>query len=399
MSYLRIGTGYYKIVNVPMANGSKTKQITKWSRQNIIDDNSKDYLTDIDKYDGFTVIPSHSDYKQTIDGFYNLYNPLSHKNIENVKEDDIPYSIGFLKHIFEDQFNLGLDYLSILYQYPMQILPILCLVSEERNTGKTTFLNLMSWLFEDNTTFIRNADISSRFNNDWSNKLIIAVDEVYLDKAEDTERIKCLATAKQLKEEGKGKDKVAVDFFGKLIFCSNKVHNFIRIDESETRFWVREIKTLEKYYENFESKLKYELPYLISYIANRKISTPSRSRMWFKSDDIKTSALNKLKYHSKATVEKEIISFLKDRFDTFEVETLKYCNAELIEALNNYNVRINTGHLSHILEDKWKLKSTNSSYLKYYLSRVPGSNKMSVQSEQNKGRYYTFEKEFIYAIN
>jgi len=44
-----------------------------------------------------------------------------------------------VKHIFGDQIELGLDYLQLLYQKPVQILPIVCLVSKERSTGKTTF--------------------------------------------------------------------------------------------------------------------------------------------------------------------------------------------------------------------------------------------------------------------
>ena len=46
-------------------------------------------------------------------------------------------------HIFGDQYELGLDYLQILYTMPQQKLPILLLVSEERNTGKSTILNFL----------------------------------------------------------------------------------------------------------------------------------------------------------------------------------------------------------------------------------------------------------------
>lgn len=40
-----------------------------------------------------------------------------------------------------------LDYLQLLYLYPIQKLPILLLVSEERNTGKSTFLNFLKAIF------------------------------------------------------------------------------------------------------------------------------------------------------------------------------------------------------------------------------------------------------------
>lgn len=52
---------------------------------------------------------------------------------------------------------------------PRQKLPILLLVSEERNTGKTTFLNFLKSIFEDNATFNTNEDFRSKFNSDWLN--------------------------------------------------------------------------------------------------------------------------------------------------------------------------------------------------------------------------------------
>src|SRR5690606_32260370 len=103
---------------------------------------------------------------------------------------------NLLRHIFNEQYDLGLDYLTILWKLPTQVLPIFCLVSEERNTGKTTFLNLLKSIFEGNMTLNTNEDFRSRFNSDWAGKLIVAIDEVLLDKKDDSERIKNLSTAK-----------------------------------------------------------------------------------------------------------------------------------------------------------------------------------------------------------
>jgi hypothetical protein len=55
-------------------------------------------------------------------------------------------------------------------------------------------------------TYNKNEDFRSQFNSDWASKLIIAVDEVLLDKVEDSERIKNLSTARTFKTEAKGKD-------------------------------------------------------------------------------------------------------------------------------------------------------------------------------------------------
>lgn len=91
----------------------------------------------------------------------------------------------------------------------------------------------------------KNEDFRSRFNSDWSEKIIIAIDEVLLDKREDSERIKNLSTSQVFKTESKGKDKIETPFYGKFILCSNNEDNFILIDEREIRYWVRKVPSIE----------------------------------------------------------------------------------------------------------------------------------------------------------
>lgn len=95
---------------------------------------------------------------------------------------------------------------------PLQKLPILLLVSEERNTGKSTFLNFLKLLFEANVTFNTNENFRSQFNDAWNGKLVIVVDEVLLNKREDSERLKNLRTTYNYKMEAKGRDREEVSF-------------------------------------------------------------------------------------------------------------------------------------------------------------------------------------------
>lgn len=88
-------------------------------------------------------MPSHTNYQKEISGFYNLYEPIDHVPTEG----DFSDIEKLLLHIFEEQYELGLDYMQLLYMQPTQKLPILLLVSEERNTGKTTFLNFLKAIF------------------------------------------------------------------------------------------------------------------------------------------------------------------------------------------------------------------------------------------------------------
>ena len=134
--YVRIGTSFYKLVKSPTIAGHFNEQLVTWSEHTIKQDHGKDFLSKVPKYDGFTCIPNHLNFKKEYHRFYNIYSPLSHM----IKEGIIDTSLNFVEHIFGNQKELGLDFLSILFTKPTQILPILCLVSKARSTGKSSFL-------------------------------------------------------------------------------------------------------------------------------------------------------------------------------------------------------------------------------------------------------------------
>lgn len=184
--YIRVGTEYYREVMRPQANGTTCKCLVYWKASTIKADHGKDYLNDVPKYDCFCTVPSHTDYNKIIGNAYNLYEPITHKPMPG----DWNAIDGLLRHIFGEHYEYGLDYIQLLYQMPLQKLPILILVSEQRNTGKTTFLNLLKAIFQDNATFNTNEDFRSKFNSDWAGKLLIMVDEVLLLRREDSLRSK-----------------------------------------------------------------------------------------------------------------------------------------------------------------------------------------------------------------
>ena len=103
-------------------------------------------------------------------------------------------------------------------------------ISGGTGSGKTTFLNLLKLIFGGNVTFNTNEDFRSQFNDDWAGKLLICVDEVLLNRREDSERIKNLSTARSYKAEAKGRDRREVEFFGKFVLCSNNERNPVLIE-------------------------------------------------------------------------------------------------------------------------------------------------------------------------
>ncbi|GHT30636.1 hypothetical protein AGMMS49574_10780 [Bacteroidia bacterium] len=201
--YIRIGTLLYKVVQRPLISGDYIEEKILWSYETLRQDYGKNNLPEIEKYNGFCIIPDHVNYQQVHGTYLNQYEPINHIPCQG----KFPYIRSFLSHIFDEQVELGLDYLQILYTQPTQMLPILLLVSNERNTGKTTFLRFLKMIFGKNATFNTNEDFRSQFNADWAHRLLVLVDELLLNKMEDTEKIKNLSTAGDYKIEAKGKDR------------------------------------------------------------------------------------------------------------------------------------------------------------------------------------------------
>ena len=240
--YIRIGTQLYKVVQRPLISGDFIEEKVQWSYETLRQDYGKNNLPEIEKYDGFCSIPDHVNYQRVHGTYLNLYEPIPHRP----EPGEFPHIRAFLAHIFGPQIELGYDYLQLLLTRPTQILPILLLVSGERNTGKTTFLRLLKMIFGKNATFNTNEDFRSQFNLDWANKLLVMVDELLLNKIEDTEKIKNLSTAGDYKVEAKGKDRREIEFFAKFVLCSNNEKNPIIIPQEEIRFWVLKINPISR---------------------------------------------------------------------------------------------------------------------------------------------------------
>ena len=393
--YIRVGTTYYKLIERPQISGDKITSLVKWSRETIVQDHGKKIIYDIPKYDGFCCIPNHLNYQKTVENFYNIYNEIPYQpSVSKVSVDEIPFSISFLQHIFGNQVDLGLDYLKILLENPTQILPILCLVSKERATGKTTFLKWMKEIFGRNMTYIKGDSFNSQFNSDWASMLIIAIDEVFFDRKEITERLKYLSTTNKDKLENKGKDREEIDFFGKFILCSNNEDNFIQIDENEIRFWVLKINPIKLENTEFLQNLISEIPQFLSFLIHRKFYSQKKSRMWFSPDEIKTKALQKLVFKNGNKLEAKIVELLYEFFESNEVQEISVVPQDILNMLNRMFRQLNFSRndVRTILKDKWKLEPQKNglTYIRYDIDYSGNFCENNVV-----GRYFKISKNFI----
>ena len=341
-NYVRIGTEYYKKIVEKAPNKQTEINIVRWSKENINQDfhNSKEFIKMIEKCDAFTNIPENDPekYQQIIisekDGItsrlYNRYSPVTH-----VPEEGSWRTINkLLHHIFdyknvagESLYDFALDYIQLLYTQPIKHLPILCLVSKERGTGKTTFLNLLRAIFVENMRILDSERLMSKFNGSWAGKLIVSVDESFINMDEKNgagNKLKMIATNATIPCEGKGKDSTEVPNISKLILCSNDEYNFVKIDMEENRYCIIKVNPIEDTRDpHMFDKMVDEIPAFLYFLKNRQLYYPEKSRLWFEESLFETEALNKIKERTESASIKHIKEVIREQFYMQEADTIK----------------------------------------------------------------------------
>jgi Family of unknown function (DUF5906) len=327
-NYFRVGDDYFEYVDIPDPTGRLENNFHKRSPATIRQDHGGDIFKHIPKYKAFCNVPSHTGYSRVISSCFNLYFPFAHEP----EDGECQISIDFIKHVFGTEeksytnkdgkiitvqnWDLALDYITILFKYPQYILPILCLVSKDRQTGKTTFINWLNKIFTLNMSIVSNQDLSSDFNAHWLSKLLIACDETMIDSQSVMEKIKALSTAKSAFKNGKGTNQEAQYFFGKFILVSNNEDNFVRLDKQEIRFWINKVPPLKKINTELEFDLIEEIPAFLNFLNKRSLATTKMERHWFDSNLLKTDALLAVQKNSVGQLEKSFYNSMKSLFET-----------------------------------------------------------------------------------
>jgi len=357
-NYVRVGDTYFEWVTIVDNHGHKTPELKRRLKSTITDDHGGNFTKHIPKMKDFVNIADHMNYQPIIHNCMNRYHELEHKPAEldpgDKVEDIIPETLKLIKHIFGtgkvkhrtregkeviiDEWELGLDYVQLLYQQPVQKLPILCLVSRENKTGKTTFADWLKAIFTKNMAIVGNADLANDFNSFWASKLLIACDETKIDKDVVIEKLKSLSTAKRIVVNQKGVDHVEFDFLGKFIMLTNNEDNFIRASDDDTRYWVRKVPVIPQEHRDvdIDKKLFDEIGYFLAYINTRKMKTVKEDRMWFAENLIRTDALRRVIHESRPAIQKQIASCLKEYFLSYDIEEIKMSTVDIDrEFLNN----------------------------------------------------------------
>ena len=284
---IRVGNDVLELITIPDTLGRPHTTLVGRTREVIKERYGNSTLTQAPYYDALAVVPSHTDYKRVVGNCWNIYNRLE---IEPSKGEHPMWDM-LMKRIFGEQEALGWDYLTLLYRNPTQVLPVLCLVSPENHTGKSSFGNALSYLFGANVGFYTQDDLNSTFNG-WI-KSLVAVFEEISDAKKTLNKIKAMSTAKKATINEKYKPQVDFEPFVKLVILSNNAETLIKATEFDVRYWIRRLNplTAEEYIPKFDARLQAETPAVLYTLATRQMATPDKSRMWFSHDAIKTDAL------------------------------------------------------------------------------------------------------------
>jgi hypothetical protein len=407
--YLRVGPDYYKRIMTLNSHNEYEEQLTNWKIGEINRDYGKEFIRQIPKYDAFINRPCNTgEYQKTystnhngiVSNLFNIYNPVDHEPAAG----EWPTIKKFLTHIFsaanldgEVLFEFGLDYLQLTYEYPKQRLPILCLVSSERNTGKSTFLDFLKKIFGANVSILDNQRFNPKFTSHFAGKLIVAIDEGHIpvnDKM-TKEMIKNMATGKVMWLEAKGSNAKGVENFTHLVFCSNDEKNFMQIDDGENRFAVIKVPSFRKAGEKDDpdmlDKMGKEIPAFLNFLQNRRLSSSKKeTRFWFPESVYTTEALRVVMDRTKNTIESELEEFFTDAFLNFGQNELNYTLKDLHAELNKEReFKLPVTKLKDLLLDKYGIKPGGSRRCKYFTTDKDGEPK----EHSKKGRFLTFYAE------
>lgn len=332
--YIAVGSEICLVTEEPIANANGTEWKLYPKSDKVINarlgDGAAKRLYQYKYYEDYTICPSHENYSKEVVNkkgyrFFNMYSPLPYEPEPGEWPTINKLLHQITKEYPEERFHyyeMLLDWITLTYIKPLQFLPIIMLVSKDRGTGKTSFLNLLKYIYGHNAVIGGNDLIVSKFNSLLAGKLIVGVDESCLgDNKEVGESLKYMSTSKTIHVEMKGKDKKEMPAFCKFVLASNEVRKGIFIAKDEIRFWVMRLSPWadEEYDTDFEDRIEGEVPAFLNALKERyykgKMFVPEKKhRMWFDPQMLVNEDLSTMMSGTSSNFEGSLDSFLKEMF-------------------------------------------------------------------------------------
>lgn len=211
-------------------------------------------------------------------------------------------------------------------------------------------------IFGDNYILINPEDLHSQFNSSYATKNIIAIDETVIDKAGSVEKLKSIATAKTISVNQKHVANYMLPFFGKVIICTNKERDFMRIDDEEIRFWVRKVPHIKDIDTKIEDRLRDEIPNFLKYISQLPMRDLSRSRMVFTPEELNNKFLTAVKEESRSGLYKELSMLMTELFENNNlIDSFSACPIDIKNHWFSKNTQISPPYIAKVIRDEFKI--------------------------------------------
>ena len=140
-------------------------------------------------------------------------------------------------------------------------------------------------------------------------------------------------------------------------------------------------------------ELKEEIAFFIHYLIERPFTTQPATRMWFKPEQIVTSALKRVKKYNRNKLEVEMAQILLTIVDQKELSEICFSLSDMQEWLQKKGFRgYDSNSIRKVLQDSWRLtpSENSNSYIQYRLSSDGG-----IYEYNYKGRYYKLSQNEI----
>lgn len=361
--FLWVGDKTTKIIWKELNGGIMLREVKKYSHVQISREYGERFLDEIPQVDGLGFDPDNINPSAFLSVIHNekeyRYFNMFQEPIHQPKKGNWANIEQFLKHLFPDKvqtvngkpvnfYHVILDWLTIFYRYPKQILPIIGLISHKQQTGKTTFMDFLNYWQGNNAINMTMQGYLSNFNSHCSFKTLICIDEFEenaLDKAVAKNKFKNQATAKNVTVELKGIDQELIPNYSKVVFATNSERPLALEEEDINRFWIHPVQTLPDGQRDSQliEKMKLELPALLYFLGERQIIHPNVSRFWFDPNLFYTSYFQDVVKNTKPFWQDAVERFVRDTFLTYKCPTLPINPTKVAEVCQAQ------GHL------KWRL--------------------------------------------
>lgn len=357
-------------------HGRVKRVVSKLSEKTVKAKYGELYIKGIPFYESECCIPEHKNYISFMGTSKNIYAPLDIKP----QQGNCDTWLKFIRHIGQGQYEILLTYLIVMFQQPVKKLPILCLVSEENATGKSTFANKVAYLLGRNAGFYSQSDLESQFNI-WVMNLLAVFEEIH-DTKKVAGKLKDISTSKQTTVNRKGMQQFQFEPFVKIFIISNNEETCIQLNENDNRYLVLKVPPIPKddFDIHFEKKLDNEAPAMLWYLLNTEPAIKEQSRMWFDLDMLRTKQLETMVEANKSDLYHSIKITTTELME--EIRRDLYVRVKDLEALLHYKYPAN--QISNCLRKEFKMNPSEKtirwhSYCGYDLEDDTEGKKMTGQ--------------------